>query len=266
LKDAIKPKKYLGQHFLNDENIAKEIVDSFFAKNPCKDVLEVGPGMGVLTKYLTPNSHINLKVIEIDNVAVEYLISNYPSLKDKIIYGDVLSIKPDEVSNDSFAIIGNFPYNISSQILFKVLEHKDRIPYVVGMFQKEVGERIAAPPGSKTYGILSVLMQAYYDVESLMIVEKEAFNPPPQVRSVVIRFIKRVPDYKSGTASILTCNETLFTKVVKTAFNQRRKTLRNALKSIINSSDPKIPYLDLRAERLSWQQFEELTNAIEALH
>jgi 16S rRNA (adenine1518-N6/adenine1519-N6)-dimethyltransferase len=259
LKDSIKPKKYLGQHFLNDEVIAKEIVDQFLDKNKCKDVLEVGPGMGVLTKYLIPNSNFNLKVIEIDKVAIDYLLIHYPSLKVKIIFGDVLKIKPDEISKDSFAIVGNFPYNISSQILFKVLEHKDRIPYVVGMFQKEVGERIAAPPGSKTYGILSVLMQAYYDVESLMIVEKESFNPPPQVRSVVIRFIKR-------NTNILSCNETLFIKVVKTAFNQRRKTLRNALKSLINSSDPKIPYLDLRAERLGWQQFEELTNAIEALH
>ena len=259
MKDSIKPKKYLGQHFLNDEVIAKEIVDQFLDKNKCKDVLEVGPGMGVLTKYLIPNSNFNLKVIEIDKVAIDYLLIHYPSLKVKIIFGDVLKIKPDEISKDSFAIVGNFPYNISSQILFKVLEHKDRIPYVVGMFQKEVGERIAAPPGSKTYGILSVLMQAYYDVESLMIVEKESFNPPPQVRSVVIRFIKR-------NTNILSCNETLFIKVVKTAFNQRRKTLRNALKSLINSSDPKIPYLDLRAERLGWQQFEELTNAIEALH
>ena len=266
MKDSIKPKKYLGQHFLIDETIAKEIVDQFLEKNPCKDVLEVGPGMGVLTKYLIPNDNINLKAIEIDNAAIDYLLNHYPSLKEKIIFGDVLAIKTDDIFKDSFAIVGNFPYNISSQILFKVLEHKDRIPHVVGMFQKEVGDRIAAPPGSKTYGILSVLMQAYYDVESLMIVEKESFNPPPQVRSVVIRFIKRVPDYKSGTASILTCNETLFFKVVKTAFNQRRKTLKNALKSLINSSDPNIPYLDLRAERLSWQQFEELTNAIEALY
>jgi 16S rRNA (adenine1518-N6/adenine1519-N6)-dimethyltransferase len=259
LKQPVKPKKSLGQHFLIDEAISKDIVDLFLKKNPCKAVLEVGPGMGVLTKYLLLNEAIDLKVMEIDNAAVEYLINLYPALKERIIFGDILTLHPDEVSDISFAMLGNFPYNISSQILFKVLEHKDRIPYVVGMFQKEVGDRIAAPPGSKTYGILSVLMQAYYDIESLLIVEKEAFNPPPQVRSVVIQFTKR-------NENTLSCNEVLFVKVVKTAFNQRRKTLKNALKSIINSSDPKIPYLDLRAERLSWQQFEELTNAIEALH
>ena len=256
MKETIKAKKYLGQHFLNDENIAQDIIDLFFAENPCKDFLEVGPGMGVLTKYLLEKDAPNLKIIEIDQEAILYLKLHFPNLVEKIIYGDVLKFKPYNHFDSSFSIIGNFPYNISSQILFKVLEHKDKIPYVVGMFQKEVGDRIASPPGSKTYGILSVLIQAYYDVENLMTIEKESFNPPPQVRSVVLRFTKR-------KENILTGNETLFFKVVKTAFNQRRKTLRNALKSITNSAVPELPYLDLRAERLSWQQFEELTNLIE---
>ncbi len=259
MRQEFKAKKYLGQHFLNDEGIAKDIVTLFIEDNPCKEVLEVGPGMGVLTKYLLQEKRLYFKVIDIDHDAIFYLNLHFPELHDRIIQGDILKLNPEQYFQTSFSIIGNFPYNISSQILFMVLEHKDRIPFVVGMFQKEVGDRIAAPPGSKTYGILSVLMQAFYDVENLMTVEKESFNPPPQVRSVVIKFVKR-------NENILTCNEALFFKVVKTAFNQRRKTLRNALKSLINSANPDFPYLDLRAERLSWQQFQELTVLIEALH
>ncbi len=255
----LKPKKFLGQHFLNDEDIAQEIVQLFLNLNPCNDVLEVGGGMGVLTKHLFPKNDLHLKVMDVDTNAISYLQELFPDIAENIILGDVLKMQPDHFFQDSFAIIGNFPYNISSQILFKVLEHKEKIPYLVGMFQKEVGDRIAAPPGSRTYGILSVFMQAYYDIETLMIVEKESFNPPPQVRSVVLRFTKR-------NENILSCNETLFFKVVKTAFNQRRKTLRNALKNLINSPNPTLPYLDLRAERLSWQQFQELTILIEKLH
>ncbi|MEI6817946.1 MAG: 16S rRNA (adenine(1518)-N(6)/adenine(1519)-N(6))-dimethyltransferase RsmA [Bacteroidota bacterium] len=256
MKYTVKPKKYLGQHFLNDESIAETIVETFINHNPCRNILEVGPGMGVLTKYLLAKEDYNFKVIEIDAEAINYINDHFPALKGKIIYGDILKFNPAEHFDDKFSIIGNFPYNISSQILFMILENKERIPFTVGMFQKEVGDRIAAPPGSKTYGILSVLMQAYYDVRMEMIVEKESFNPPPQVRSVILSFTRKVD-------SKLKCDELFFFKIVKIAFNQRRKTLRNAIKSIINTTSDAIPYLDLRAERLSWQMFEELTSAIE---
>ena len=256
MTDSIRAKKYLGQHFLNDERIASDIVNAFLADNPCQEVLEVGPGMGVLTKYLLKNPNINLKVIEIDADAINYINDHFPALKGKIIYGDILKLKRIEHFENKFSIIGNFPYNISSQILFTILENKDYIPYALGMFQKEVGDRIAANPGSKTYGILSVLMQAFYSVEIILVVEKESFNPPPQVRSVVLKFTRK-------ENSVLQCKESFFFNVVKTAFNQRRKTLRNALKGFNVQANDSIPYLDLRAERLSWQMFEELTIAIE---
>ena len=256
----LKPKKYFGQHFLKDEEIAETIVNSFLEKNPCKEVLEVGPGMGVLTKYLLEQKNLNVSVIEIDRDAVVYLENQFPNLKERIISADFLQFNPDDYFKEPFSIIGNFPYNISSQILFMVLENRDKVPFVLGMFQKEVGARIASPPGSKVYGILSVFMQTFFEVEYLFQVDKSAFNPPPQIQSAVLRFTKK-------ENAKLNCDETFFFKVVKTAFNQRRKTLRNALKSIYNINvqtvNVEIPYLDLRAERLSWQMFEELTIAIE---
>ena len=256
----LKPKKYFGQHFLIDEEIAEKIVNSFLEKNPCTQVLEVGPGMGVLTKYLLKQKNLNVSVIEIDRDAVVYLENQFPEMKEKIISADFLKFNPDEYFNEPFSIIGNFPYNISSQILFMVLDNRDKVPFVLGMFQKEVGARIASPPGSKVYGILSVFMQTFFEVEYLFQVDKSAFNPPPQIQSAILRFTKKA-DVK------LKCNEVFFFKVVKTSFNQRRKTLRNALKSIYNVNvqtvSVEIPYLDLRAERLSWQMFEELTCAIE---
>lgn len=252
----IKPKKRLGQHFLKDENIARKIVGSL-SRNDYSKVLEVGPGMGILTKYLLQNSKYKTFVSEIDTESVEYLQQHFPELENKIISGDFLKLNLGNHFTGSFAIIGNFPYNISSQILFKVLEHHDQIMEVIGMFQREVAQRISSPPGNKSYGILSVLMQAYYKIEYLFTVNENAFYPPPKVKSALMRFIRN--DVKS-----LNCNEALFFKVVKTGFNQRRKTLRNALKSLFPASgNSRHQLLDKRAEQLSVEQFIELTNLID---
>lgn len=249
----VKPKKHLGQHFLTDEGIAKKIADSLiFEIN--SNVLEIGAGTGVLTKYLVEKD-CNLKVIEIDTESVIYLKENFASLHDKIIEGDFLEINLKEVFNDRFCIIGNFPYNISTEILFKVLENKDKVLEVVGMFQKEVAERITSSPGNKNYGIPSVLLQSFFDVEYLFTVDENVFNPPPKVKSGVIR-LKRNTEKKLGST------ESKFKHVVKTGFNQRRKTLRNSLKSMIADRKEGIPYLDKRPEQLSWKQFDELAIAI----
>ena len=253
--DRIRAKKSLGQHFLKDEKVAKRIVESLsFAGY--KSVLEIGPGMGALTKFLLQLQDIELKLVELDKEAIAFLKVQYPHHKDQVIEGDFLQLKTEQIFNHPFAIIGNFPYNISSQILFKVLENKKQVPEVIGMFQKEVGNRIASGPGNKEYGILSVLMQAFYDVEILFYLDEKDFEPPPKVKSVVLRFRKKENQK-------LDCDEAEFFKVVKSAFNQRRKMLRNALSHIIAESANKIiPYLDKRAEALSWQQFVELTNSI----
>ena len=253
----VKPKKHLGQHFLNDEYIAVQIVESLTQQVPYKKVLEVGPGMGVLTKHLVKNTSYTTSVVELDRESIAYLKTNFPQLQDRIIEGDFLHIPIVELmGNEPFAIIGNFPYNISTQIMFTVLENRDIIPEVVGMFQKEVAERIASGPGNRDYGILSVLLQAYYDIEYLFTVEPHLFTPPPKVRSGVIRC--RRNDTKD-----LRCGQKRFQQVVKLGFNQRRKTLRNALSSILPPDyATTIPYLTKRAEELSWQQFEELTLSI----
>jgi 16S rRNA (adenine1518-N6/adenine1519-N6)-dimethyltransferase len=217
----VKPKKQLGQHFLRDETIARQIVESLGPETG--NVLEIGPGTGVLSKYLLTNPGINLRLIEVDRESVDYLHENYPQTVDRLITGDFLKSNPDDFFEGSFSIIGNFPYNISSQICFKVLEHRHRIPQVVGMLQKEVAERIASPSGSKDYGILSVLLQAYYDIEYLFTVHENVFIPPPKVKSAVIRL-------KRNKVERLECDEKLFVRVVKAAFNQRRKMLRNSLK------------------------------------
>jgi len=249
---TVSPKKSLGQHFLNDETIAEKIVQSITSKN--SSILEIGPGMGVLTQFLLQNGYKDLKVIEIDNEAVSYLQKKYPSLQ--IISGDFLKFDISKFTEDKMIIIGNFPYNISSQILFKVLENKDVVIELVGMFQKEVAERIASKPGKKMYGILSVLLQAYYDIEYLFTVDEHLFTPPPQVKSGVIRMICN-PDKK------LHCDEALFKNVVKTAFNQRRKTLRNSLKSFLFIEEYKNnPIFTLRPEQLSVSQFEEICLAV----
>ncbi len=230
----VRAKKALGQHFLTDQSIAKNIVGALQGRQ----ALEVGPGMGGLTQYLLPRPELALKVIELDNESVVYLKKHYPELGDNLIEGDFLKMDLDGIFEGEYSVIGNFPYNISSQIFFKILEHRDRIPEVVCMIQKEVAERIAEKPGTKTYGILSVFLQAWYDIEYLFTVGSGAFNPPPKVQSAVIRLTR-------NSRTDLGCDEKLFRTVVKTAFGQRRKTLRNSLKPLIGHfgklSDPSVP-------------------------
>ena len=250
----VKAKKFLGQHFLTDENIAARIVESLSPDS--HHVLEIGPGMGVLTKYLITKDDIDFHVVEIDRESVAYLHDHYPTLD--VIEGDFLKYDLTALFHDSFSIIGNFPYNISSQILFKVYDNREQVTEVVGMFQKEVAERVAAGPGSKTYGILSVLLSAFYDIEYLFTVHEHVFNPPPKVKSAVIRL--RRNDVKH-----LECDEKLFVQVVKAGFNQRRKTLRNALKQLnmpIENIGEDI--LAKRAEQLSVEQFIDITKTIQS--
>lgn len=251
----VKAKKYLGQHFLKDMGVARKIAESLTLDGPTP-VLEIGPGMGVLTQFLLQNPLIDLTAVELDTESVVYLHEHYPDLK--VIEADFLKMDLKSHFTDKFCIIGNFPYNISSQIFFKMLDNKDSIPCLAGMIQKEVAERIAAPAGSKTYGILSVLMQAYYKIEYLFTVNANVFDPPPKVQSAVIRFTR-------NEVSQIDCNEQLFKTVVKTAFNQRRKTLRNSLKPIVESGHPMYsdPLFDLRPERLDVAAFIDLTKRVE---
>lgn len=252
----VKAKKYLGQHFLTDKNIAEKIVNSLQLTDQYHQVLEVGPGMGILSDFLLRKEEFQTYLIDIDNESYEYLRKKYPDLGEKLINGDFLELNFREIFPGSFAIIGNFPYNISSQILFKVLENRDQVVELVGMFQKEVAQRCAEKPGSKEYGILSVFLQAYYKVEYLFSVKPGVFNPPPKVNSAVIRLTR-------NEVARLDCDEKLFWKVVKAGFNQRRKTLRNSLSSLVNREDMNDdPLLDLRAERLSVNDFVKLTNLI----
>ena len=245
-------KKFLGQHFLKDENIARQIADSLTATTP--HVLEIGPGMGVLTKYLYNKEGLDFHAIEIDRESVAYLHEHYPTLH--VIEGDFLALDLSTLFSEPFAVIGNFPYNISSQILFKVFDNRNCIPEVVGMFQKEVAERVAAKPGSKTYGILSVLLSAFYNIEYLFTVHENVFNPPPKVKSAVIRL-------RRNDVTSLECDETLFVKVVKIGFNQRRKTLRNALKQLSLPLDAvPVQLLSLRAEQLSVNDFITVTKSL----
>lgn len=256
MMDNVRAKKHLGQHFLTDENIARKIADSLTLEG-YKNVLEIGPGMGVLTKYLL-DKPITTYVIEIDTESVEYLQTHYLNLTSRIISKDFLKYNIREVFNDEpFAIIGNFPYNISSQIVFRALEMRDQVPEFSGMFQKEVAERICEKPGTKAYGILSVLAQAFYDVEYLFTVSEKVFNPPPKVKSGVMRMIRK-ENYQ------LPCDEKLFFRVVKTAFNQRRKTLRNSLKTFQLADNIKEHSIfGQRPEQLGVTDFIELTQLIE---
>lgn len=250
------PKKHLGQHFLKDENIARKIVDSLGSKS--LDILEIGPGQGILTRHLINKKNTNLRIVEVDHDSVELLSRNFPLPEKNIIEADFLKLNLDEVFNDSFAVIGNFPYNISSQILFKILKYRDKVQEVVCMLQKEVADRIASPPGNKKYGILSVLLQAYYDINLLFNVSEKVFYPKPNVQSAVI---------KMNRNAILTleCDEELFVKVVKTAFNQRRKTMRNSLRTLVAD---KLLLSDVifskRPEQLSVQEFVNITNIIDS--
>ena len=252
----VRPKKYLGQHFLVDENIARKIADTLSLEG-YESVLEIGPGTGMLTKFLL-EKEIELWVNEIDQESVSYLRVHYVELKDRIIEKDFLKLDLTEVFNEEpVAIIGNFPYNISSQIVFKVLENRHQVPEFSGMFQKEVAKRICEGPGSKTYGILSVLVQAFYDATYLFTVPPSVFNPPPKVDSGVIQL-------KHKKADKINCDETLFFKVVKTAFNQRRKTLRNSLKPLGLSDKLKANVIfGKRPEQLEVQQFVDLTRMIQ---
>ncbi|MDE3144555.1 MAG: ribosomal RNA small subunit methyltransferase A [Bacteroidota bacterium] len=242
-------KKSLGQHFLKDENICKKIVAAL-QENEVKQLLEVGPGGGALTKYLLQLKGIDFKAVELDAEKVEYLNATYPSISGKIIHQSMLEM--DAPFENEFTVVGNFPYNISSQILFKILDWKEQVPVVIGMFQKEVAQRVAAGPGSKVYGIISILIQAFYDVEYLFDVPPESFNPPPKVMSGVIRLKVRNTKYEVRS-------EKVFVQLVKAAFNQRRKTLRNATKSLFDDDVIKDEIFNKRAEQLSISDFAALT-------
>lgn len=254
--NEVKAKKFLGQHFLTDESIARRIVDSLSPS--AQHVLEIGPGMGVLTKYLMERQECDFRVVEIDRESVAWLHEYYEGLD--VIEGDFLKMDLSSLFHDSCAIIGNFPYNISSQILFHVFDQRNLVTEVVGMFQKEVAERVAAGPGSKTYGILSVLLSAFYDIEYLFTVSEHVFNPPPKVKSAVIRLTR-------NNVTTLDCDEKLFVQTVKAGFNQRRKTLRNALRQLGLPLDA-VPgvLLAKRAEQLSVEEFITITKAIESCH
>lgn len=253
--ENVRPKKALGQHFLTDRSVAQRIADTL--ADVGLPVLEIGPGMGVLTRFLIDAGH-DLKVVEIDNDSVEYLDRHFPELKDRIIADDFLHMNLDTLFDGrEFAIIGNYPYNISSQIFFRLLDVKDRVPVCSGMLQREVAERLAAPPGTKTRGILSVLLQAWYDIEYIFTVSEKVFNPPPKVKSGVIRL-------RRNDVTDLGCDPDLFRSVVKTTFGMRRKALRNSVKSLIPPdtvlSDSTL--LGQRPEQLSVDDFVRLTNMI----
>ncbi len=249
----VRAKKHLGQHFLKDLSIAQRIADSL-PEDSSLPVLEIGPGMGVLSQFLLQKTDIELAAVEIDRESVAYLQVKYPQLQ--VIEGDFLKMDLTPLfDGKQFAIIGNFPYNISSQIFFRVLEHRDRIPFAVGMIQKEVAERIASPHGNKTYGITSVLLQAFFTINYLFTVHEHVFDPPPKVKSAVISLTR-------NTTMQLDCDEKLFVRVVKTAFNQRRKTLRNSLKPILLTVSCPEPIFEKRPEQLSVAEFVTLTNMV----
>ena len=269
----VRAKKALGQHFLTDLSIAQRIAEALTVPCPaagCEEVnpmpaLEVGPGMGVLTQYLLQRPDMDLRMVEIDTESVNYLLVHFPQVQGRLLEADFLKLRLERFFPGKFCVIGNFPYNISSQIFFKILEYKEQVPQVVCMIQKEVAERIAEKPGTKTYGILSVLLQAWYDIEYLFTVGEGAFNPPPKVKSAVIRLVR-------NSRTELGCDEGLFKTVVKTGFNQRRKTLRNSLKPLVRAkaeregwTDEQLaeftsdPVFELRPERLSVEEFIALT-------
>lgn len=252
----VTPKKFLGQHFLTDLDIAEKIANSI---SDFKDlpVVEVGPGMGVLTQFLIKN-HPKVIAIELDRESVPYLKNNFPEISDNIVEADFLNLDLDSIIKYKYCVIGNYPYNISSQILFKVLDYKDNIICCSGMFQKEVAERVVAKPGGKTYGIISVFIQAWYDSEYLFTVDETVFNPPPSVKSGVIKLTR-------NSRNSLNCDAKLFKTVVRTSFQQRRKMLRVSLRSLLGKDCPlyEMPLFTERPERLSVEQFEHLTNLVD---
>ena len=247
----VRAKKSLGQHFLTDNKAAFTIVNALSKEGP-RDVLEIGPGTGVLTKFLLEREDIELKLVEIDREAAAYLLEKFPQISEKLHIADYLKLDVQSLFPGKYRIIGNLPYNISSQIFFKILDDRDRISEIVCMLQKEVADRIAEKPGSRSYGILSVLLQAWYDIHKICTVEPGAFSPPPKVRSEVIRLTR-------NSRTSLECDEKIFRTTVKTAFNQRRKTLKNALKSLCPEDfDYSYPIFSLRAENLSVEDFEKI--------
>lgn len=250
----VKPKKHLGQHFLLDDSVSKRIASSISCFSENTKVLEIGPGTGALSKYLLAENK-NVIAYEIDGESVDYLAANFPDLD--VRKEDFLKLDFTEFGNQKLIVIGNFPYNISSQILFKILEAKELVVELVGMFQKEVALRVSQQPGNKQYGILSVLIQAYFDVEYLFTVDEHVFDPPPKVKSGVIRI-------KRNTTNKLSCDEKLFKRIVKTAFNQRRKMIRNSLKIFLNDKKTNHPLFTMRPEQLAVQDFIELTNILES--
>ncbi|RZL17570.1 MAG: 16S rRNA (adenine(1518)-N(6)/adenine(1519)-N(6))-dimethyltransferase RsmA [Pedobacter sp.] len=255
----VKAKKHLGQHFLTDKNIAGKIVGALTQTHISDKVLEVGPGMGILSDILLERKELDVHLIDIDAESFQFLKTKYPALGPKLILGDFLSLNFHEIFPGKFSVIGNFPYNISSQILFKILDNREKVIEMVGMFQKEVAERCASPAGSKEYGILSVLIQAYYKIEYLFTVKPGTFNPPPKVNSGVIRLVRNEVEQ-------LPCDEKMFWRVVKAGFNQRRKTLRNALSGTIPKDKMDgHPFFDKRAEQLTVADFIALTQHVVAL-
>jgi len=252
----VRPKKHLGQHFLKDKNIAEKIVNSINT-DLCNKVIEIGPGTGVLTDFLVKIPEINLSVIEIDKESIEYLSQKFPYGKPIIIQGNFIKPTEDFLSENCI-VIGNFPYNISSQIFFKILEQKDHVIQVVGMIQKEVAERIKSPPGNKTYGILSVLLQAYYNIEYLFAVNETVFFPPPKVKSAVVRLTR-------NNRKTLDCDETLFKEIIKLSFNQRRKTIRNSIKKLLEGKEASHEIFSKRPEQLSVDDFIFLAQTIDKI-
>ena len=267
----VRAKKALGQHFLTDLSIARAIAQALEVdKGTVMPTLEVGPGMGVLTQYLLERNDVDLRMVEVDSESIDYLLAHFPQVNGKLMEADFLKLQLENFFPDQFCVIGNFPYNISSQIFFKVLDYKEQVPQVVGMVQKEVAERLASPPGKKAYGILSVLLQAWYDIEYLFTVSEHVFNPPPKVKSAVIRL-------RRNDRTDLGCDAALFKSIVKTSFNQRRKTIRNSVKPLakeyhipaeilsVMPSGEQVNLLDMRPEQLSVEQFIELTLALKKI-
>jgi 16S rRNA (adenine1518-N6/adenine1519-N6)-dimethyltransferase len=253
----VKAKKHLGQHFLTDRNICRKIVEQIPNAPLFAKVLEIGPGMGALTEFLYLRSDFSTVVMDIDTESIAYLKNHFPALQASIVEADFLRVDLSKIMGpSSFAVVGNFPYNISSQILFKVVENRQQIPFLVGMFQKEVAERIAEKPGNKKYGILSVLLQAYYEINYCFTVHENVFHPPPKVKSGVITMIR-------NNREQLPCDEVLFFKVVKMAFNQRRKTIRNSLKPLLNNCSAQEEIFDQRPEKLGVDEFVALTKLVQ---
>ena len=254
---TIRPKKHLGQHFLKDKEICEKIANQLTNYQNCKNVIEIGPGMGALSDFLINRGDLNLWLLDIDLESIDFLKQRYSELSDRIILGDFLRMDLKKLMGEqSFCVVGNFPYNISTQILFKCLEYRNQIPEIMGMFQKEVAVRVAEKPGSKEYGITSVLFQAFYDIHYCFTVDEHVFIPPPKVKSGVIRCTR-------NNRESLGCDEKLFFQVVKMSFNQRRKTLRNSLKQLLNSRNLPEVFTNQRPEKLSVEQFITLTKFIE---